>query len=559
MTRRRIGWVAALGAVALLSGCVGIPTSGDVTTQQVDVQDQDNPFLSLPPPPQQDASPDEIVADFLRAGRGPQNDYKIAREYLTDDFRKTWSPYSRTLISSSPIEVVALADNTYSVTISSGASIDDRGQYQTAVPSNAFDLTFGLVKNDDGQWRISSAPNGTVLSPDRFASIFERYELYFYDPSYQFLVPDLRWFRSDSGAPSTVVDALLAGPGTRLGQGSLLSAFPKGTTRDDGAPVTISRGLATVALSSDAADGSVALHRRMEQQLLQTLRSVGSVTAVDLTAGGLTLDVPDDGAVPDSSYLVGNAPIGVFDGRLGVLGEDGTVSAIAGIGTAADIAGATGGSIVSKDRSRIVMLAPTGVTDVRTGREPAVIDARTGLVVPSLDPLGYTWSVQAANPRGLLAIGENGVAHAVPGLPQEGQVLSVDVSRDGARLLVALQTDDGPQLTVYGIKRNDQLVPTGLSAGLEVPIGDAPLRDAAWVDGVTVVALTEGTLTSVDAYEIGGQHTSVGALSGGMQIVGGNGIEGTRVLDDQGHVLRPGGGTLWQDTGIDASFLVTQQ
>jgi hypothetical protein len=112
---------------------------------------------------------------------------------------------------------------------------------------------------------------------------------------------------------------------------------------------------------------------------------------------------------------------------------------------------------------------------------------------------------------------------------------------------------------VYGIQRNDQLVPTGLSAGLEVPIGDAPLRDAAWVDGVTVVALTEGTLTSVDAYEIGGQHTSVGALSGGLQIVGGNGIEGTRVLDDQGHVLRPGGGTLWQDTGIDASFLVTQQ
>ena len=129
------------------------------------------------------------------------------------------------------------ADSTsWVVTISSGASIDEKGQYQTSIPSNAFDLTFGLVKNDDGQWRISSAPNGTVLSPDRFASIFERYELYFYDPSYQYLVPDLRWFRSDSGAPSTVVDALLAGPSSRLGQGSLLSAFPKDTTRDDGEP-----------------------------------------------------------------------------------------------------------------------------------------------------------------------------------------------------------------------------------------------------------------------------------------------------------------------------------
>jgi hypothetical protein len=196
---------------------------------------------------------------------------------------------------------------------------------------------------------------------------------------------------------------------------------------------------------------------------------------------------------------------------------------------------------------------------VRTGSAPAVIDGRSGLTTPSLDPLGFTWSVPASSPSDLQAIGQDGTAHAVSGLPQDGHIVSMDVSRDGARLLVALQTPDGPRLTVYGIQRDKDLIPTALLTPLALPIGDAPLRDAAWVDGVTVVVLTDGTLTSVDAYDIGGQHTSVGALSAGVQIVGGNGIEGTRVLDDQGHVLQPGGGTLWQDTGIDASFLVTQQ
>lgn len=559
MNRRWISWPALLMLAAVLAGCVGIPTSGGVTTQHVDVQDQDNPFLSLPPPPQQDASPEEIVADFLRAGRGPQDDYKIAREYLTDDFRKTWSPYARTLISSSPIAVGALAENTYSVSIASSASIDVDGQYETSIPSDSYDLTFGLVKDDSGQWRISSGPDGTVLSPDRFASIFEQYMVYFYDPSFTFLVPDLRWFRSGSTAANSVVDALMAGPSPRLGDGSLVTAFPTGTKRDGKEKLTITDGAADVPLSADVVDGSTTVHRRMEQQLLQSLRSVQSVSQVTISVAGADLDVPDGGDTPDSTFLVGNASIGAVDGKVGVLADDGSVTQLSGIGRNADVQGATGGSIVSHDRTAIAILSPAGVTMVRAGRAPAVIDGRAGLVAPSLDPLGFTWSVPASSPGALEAIGADATPHPVTGLPAGGHVISLDVARDGARLLVALQTGDGPRLLVYGIQRDKNLIPVGLVTPLALPIGDAPLRDAAWVDGVTVVALTDGTLTSVDAYEIGGQHTGIGALNAGVQIVGGNGIEGTRVLDDQGNVLQPGGGTLWQDTGIDASFLVTQQ
>jgi hypothetical protein len=195
---------------------------------------------------------------------------------------------------------------------------------------------------------------------------------------------------------------------------------------------------------------------------------------------------------------------------------------------------------------------------VRDGEAPVVIDGRSDLAVPSLDPFGYTWSVPRSAPAQLQAIGPDGGTHAVGGIPADGRVVSIDVARDGARMLVALQTATGPRLIVLGIQRDPDLVPQALVTPLDLPIDSAALLDAAWVDGITVVALSDGALTSVDAYDIGGQHTSLGTLDGGVSIVGGNGLDGTRVLDALGNVLRPGGGTSWQDTGLDADYLITQ-
>ncbi|HWM35313.1 MAG TPA: LpqB family beta-propeller domain-containing protein [Pseudolysinimonas sp.] len=552
---RRITMPAALVALALLAGCVSIPTGGGVTSIEVEADGIDNPLLSLPSLPAQDATPAEIVAGFIRAGRGPQEDYRVAREYLTGELRESWSPAARTLISSTPIEPEPLADNTWSVTINAGSSVDAQGRYQTVSPAASFDLAFGLVKDDAGQWRISSAPDGTVLPPDRFASIFTSYELYFFDPSGDFLVPDLRWYRSGEAAVPSVIDGLLAGPSDRLGAGILASAFPPGTERT-GTP-TLVDGTATVQLSSEAAAVTPATRRRMQQQVLQSLRSVGSVRQLDITVNGVVVQMPEGGSTPDSSFLVGNDPVGALDGRIGVLTADG-VKAMPDIGDTADAVEARGGSIVSHARDRLVLGGSAGVTLVSAGAAPQVVDARSDLAVPSLDPFGYIWSVPRSAPSQLQAIGPDGTAHQVPGMPGTGRVMSIDVARDGARLLVALETGEGPRLVVLGIQRDEGLVPTGLLTPLDLPIDSAALLDAAWVDGITVVALSDGPLTAVDAYDIGGQHTSLGTLDGGVAIVGGNTLDGTRVLDELGNIMRPGGGTSWQDTGIDATYLITQ-
>ena len=237
------------------------------------------------------------------------------------------------------------------------------------------------------------------------------------------------------------------------------------------------------------------------------------------------------------------------------------MTALDAIGRTADPLGVTGASLSRSRRAMAVRGADGVVSLIRSGEDPVVLDSRAGLLPPSLDPSGYTWTVPAGAPGALHAIAPDGTVFLVPGLPADGRIVSFDVSRDGARVLAALETASGPRLIVAGVLRNADDAPVNLtSTVVDLRVGEEPLIDAAWVDGVTVVALSGvGAETTVDAYVIGGQSTSLGSPANGVAIVGGNDREGTRVLDAAGEVLRPGGGDSWQSTGLVASFLATQQ
>lgn len=554
--RRWIAGSAALLLACLLGGCVSIPTGGGVTTTQIDAGDSDESFISLPPGPSVDASPADIISGFISAGRGPQRNYEVAREYLTDDFRLTWTPGARTLISATPISPLSLADNTWSVTVSTSASLDANGHYTET--SDSVDLPFGVVQNDEGQWRISSAPDGTLLPPNRFTGIFKAYDLFFFDPTFAFLVPDRRWFPSGSNVANRLVNQLLLGPSPWQGSGVLFSAFPEGTEQGD--PPEINSGVATVDLTSEVQGADTTTKRRMLQQLRESLGSISSVRDVTVRSAGFTLAIPDGGSLADSSFLVGNEPVGGLDGRVGIVTGSG-VTALAGIGQAADPLAVTAASLSRQRTAMAVQSADGSISLVEEGADPLLLDSRPELLPPTLDPSGYTWTVPRDAPGALTAIASNGAAFSVPGLPAEGRIVSFEVSRDGARVLAALDTASGPRLIVAGVLRNADDVPVSLTPEvIDLPVGEATLVDAAWVDGVTVVALSRtGDTTTVDSYVIGGQSTSLGSRLNGVSIVGGNGLEGTRVLDADGEVLRPGGGDSWQSTGLIASFLATQQ
>jgi hypothetical protein len=240
---------------------------------------------------------------------------------------------------------------------------------------------------------------------------------------------------------------------------------------------------------------------------------------------------------------------------------DSGISELNAIGRRADPLAVTAAALARNRTAMAVQSADGAVHLVGETADPILLDSRPGLIAPSLDPSGYTWTVPADSPGALFAISPDATGFSVPGLPTDGRIVSFDVSRDGARVLAALETASGPRLIVAGVVRNADDVPVSLTPDVvDLPVGPETLVDAAWVDGVTVVALAgSGGTATVDSYVIGGQSLSHGTPVNGVAIVGGNGIEGTRVLDADGEVLRPGGGSSWQSTGLRASFLATQQ
>lgn len=544
-----------IATMLLLVGCANIPTEGDVSKLIVAGGPGVAALVSLPDRPVKGASQQQILAGFIKAERGPQLNYQVARLFLTDDFSSKWNPNAGVLVSSTPIVSTAIASDTLQIGITVAAEVDASGQYTSYAAPQSKPLQFGFAKNKAGEWRIASAPDGTVLTPNRFSSIFHAYPLYFFDPSYQYLVPDQRWFADTRSISTLIVKGLLAGPSDWLSGGVLLSAFPTGTELTPGSP-TIESGRATVDLTSQVSGESATSQRRMVQQLTQSLISLDTVRSAVISVGGFPISVAD-GPAPAIAQVVLQDPVGFEKGIFGTL-VDGTVRALPGVGSAvAKLAPV--GAVVGRSGTDVAVLSATGVSIVRGTSAAVPLDTRAGLVVPSSDPEGFVWSVPANQPGAIRAFDTQAKPHPVA-FSHDGTVVSMDVSRDGTRVLIALATSAGPKLLVAGIIRDKDLVPTGLGPPIYPAIGPGALIDASWIDTGSVVVLSQnGGTTEITSYDLGGQTQTLGSVDNGVAVVGGNIADGIRVIDTSGTVFAPSGTFGWQDTGLHASFLASQQ
>ena len=82
--------MGTLCVLALLAGCVTVPTSGPVE-RHVPAQQQANPGVDIAPvPPAQGAPPGLIVEGFLHAMATYQPGYSVARQFLTRAASITW-------------------------------------------------------------------------------------------------------------------------------------------------------------------------------------------------------------------------------------------------------------------------------------------------------------------------------------------------------------------------------------------------------------------------------------------------------------------------------------
>ncbi|WP_209442927.1 GerMN domain-containing protein, partial [Curtobacterium oceanosedimentum] len=281
--------LAALTVVAL-TACAAIPTGGGVRTGQSVKDEAISGFELRPDRPVAGADQTAILRGFVAAGTGAQDDYGTAREFLAKGFAQKWNPRRGVTVLQGSGAIDRVADRELTYTLTASATVDADGEYTQAVRPTTSTLTFQFVR-EDGEWRIAYAPDGIILTPVSFESQFQQHALYFFDPTYRYLVPDERWFLARSSTSTRIASALLAGPSDWL-KGAVVSAFPEGTQLSLNA-VTIENGSALVDLSSDALRASNDDRLRMREQLTRSLASVASVSSVSITIEGATFSLPE--------------------------------------------------------------------------------------------------------------------------------------------------------------------------------------------------------------------------------------------------------------------------
>ncbi|MGN6326486.1 GerMN domain-containing protein [Pseudolysinimonas sp.] len=548
----------ALAAMVALAGCVTIPTGGAVGTQRIsEQQGPDNGTIRAANPPRDGASPGEIVAGFVRAGGSPQGAYATAKLYLTSGSK--WKPGAGTVVSDSTVApyadgIISDSEVDYSLDLSVSAQIDATGVYAAQKPTERA-LHFHLVK-EKGQWRIAEAPDGTVLRSRDLGVVVKPYLLYFFDPQYEFLVPDRRWFTDQGAAVSgRIVGALLAGPSPYLASPVSVSAFPAGAQL--GQPVAIEAGTVTVDLNTAVLDAGGTQQARMLEQLTWSLRAL-DVTRVTMTANSIE--------VPTTEPATADGDPGAYYEAIGSDGKSfGSVSGDAlaplALGSAIEAPQPTAVSL-GRDRTTAAVRGAGGVSLVTTSAR-SVVDPRDGLLAPSLDPLGWVWST-TSDPDSLVAVRADAKQRALP-LPVTGSVVAIAMSRDGTRLLAAFDTDSGARLTVFGVQRDKDGVPVGFGTPLEVPVpAGNPIVDAAWVDGSTVATLAgaAGAKDDVVEYPLGGQPVDHGQVTDGRSLAAGSlgtGFTAVRVRLGSGELDQPSFVGDWQSTGVKLSLLGVQQ
>jgi spore germination protein GerM len=540
-------WAVLVVAALALSGCGGIPTTGSVVPGSLFDEESGFDVAFDPNGPQPGATPQQILDGFILAATNPADGYQVARSFLDESIQSTWDPdyimQIRSGIGVSRME----SDTEGSYSLTSSAYVNARGQYVAESATQTLPFTF--AQNADGEWRISSAPPGIVLSQATFNTIFEAHPLYFFDPSNKFLVPDLRWFPRTSKLATRIVTELLKGPLALWVAGGVTSTyFPSGT--ELASSVITTADAATVDLDATLLDAPAEQLPLMEQQLRATL---GSVSEISLRVNGIPATIHPQVA---SQLLVRQ------DDSFGFLSGSGSVSALAGQSTEILQLGATDAALASDQKSTAV-LAPDGVHLVVEGDGDALLlDSRPGLIAPAIDNAGFVWTVPASDATAIQVYDPQGNLTVIDGAQFAGQAISLTVSRDGARVLMLFATDLGPRLSVAGIVRRDG-VPTQLGAAESLPVESRSLGlDAAWVDEniVALLADTEGDGSAeVTLYTLGGPSVSAGRVTSGVAIVGGNGgPNGLRVLTANGDVYLPRGNG-WADMNTSVTFIGTQQ
>jgi hypothetical protein len=490
---------------AVLTGCASVPSGSQVVGGRVTGHQQpiDDPYVRvIPVGPGPDWDPGKIITAFQAASGsfdGPNGEHKVAREYLACG--GCWRPGVATIVydrvEQSAVQLdgdrASVTDEVYQL-----GRIGSDGQY-LADPHH-FKQTYELRRNAQKQWRISQLPQELLLSRNDVDRAFRTYDLYFFAPDAQVLVPNPVFIPlvSRTWLSEQLVKQLLGGPTTWLRGAAVRTGFPSGTQLRR---LDIAGGVATVDLSRQARSGDL---RTMSIQLMWTLRQLREVDQMRLEVDGKPVQVPGvNGTVQSAGLWSGYDPDGIGDTPHGYARTaDGRLARLDTVPQVLLPKLRVSRPAISYDTRQVAAVGPKGdtvtVTDLTNGATRFVLhaklkDGRFG--TPSWDSRGNVWAVESNSGGSRLWEIQGGTTKlAVDGWTLAPYpVKALRISRDGTRAAAIVQMGNTAQVQLGRVDR----APTGglqaegfiaISSDLQVAV-DLAWRDA---DHLAVVGATQG-------------------------------------------------------------------
>lgn len=524
-----------------LTGCATLPVSGPVRIgPDLEPPSDSTSFYYSPATPVDGANESEILAGFLAAGTAPQNDYAIAREYLSESIRASWNPNQELLIQKSTPQVTFTESGIAFVEVEVTARVDANGRYE-ALPAGSTRTLEYAFSDQAGQVRISSAPDVTIVIRPVFDVVFRSYSVYFLDQSKSALVPELRWFPANPATGTKLVNALLAGPSDWL-KPAVVSAIPTGTVLSLDA-VTVQEEVALVDLSARALVASLSDRALMKAQLVATLSQLPTITKVAISIERSVQDIPD------SELSVKFGP----NGTMVALGEDG-LKAVSGAATDEIPAGASFfGSrevtnlALSASTSKIAASTSNGVFETSLDNPGAAVkflDPRTTLTAIQYDQLGKLWLVSGSQ----VSVDSKPLSASW----LSGQSISAfALSPEGSRAAMIVGQGASSQVLLTSVIRNQAGTPIELASPITLVAELSNPTLVSWFDQVTLSIFTsQSDSSNVTLVEIGGGTRLVQGLADAKSLVALGDGSAMYLLKDTGELFTYRG-SFW--ASIDSS------
>lgn len=530
----------ALALVVMLTGCAQIPTQVDVKSGPEIANETEQEFAYYTPSgPVSGADQQQIVSGFLAAGTGPQGDYSVAREFLSKDFAQRWKPDAAVLIRSGAPEFREVSSGLQIVNLNITARLDEHGRYQDPVTSEDVSLRFQLVQ-EDGEWRISSAPDLTVVTAPVFSVVFQPYSVYFFDSQQRRLVADSRWFPSRASTGTRLINAMLAGP-SRWMEDAVQTAIPAGTKLTIDA-VRVQDGIAQVDFDSSALSADAIGRRLMLAQIRATLLQLSGVNEVAIYVNSSPQDIVPASVTPSRNGAEGIAMVeGVV--RLGGGVQQplpGTAMFVQNNQPSHFATNAAADKVAFVTTTGVYLVGGTGISS-RTQR----ISEDSDVAALAFDPDGLLWVFPRRSGAELQVFDDSTLLKSII-LPALGERKAAEFSSDGSRLGVLLQVEGTTRLEVFSLTKDVRLLPNQIYPGVEIDTSIGTPISFTWQNQATVrvLELSPSGSTTLSDYPLAGPRSQLATPPvKGRKIVSGSTEFATYMLGENQEIWALTGGS----------------